>query len=59
MALMLPVIPATAREWDEQLYKQIQRSIKSPEISGKDYDITKYGAKASANAAKILLNKNK
>ena len=52
MTLMLPVIPATAREWDEQLYKQIEQSIKSPEISGKDYNITKYGAKASANAAK-------
>jgi len=52
VALMLPVIPATAREWDEQLYRQIEQSIKSPEISGKDYDITKFGAKASANAAK-------
>ena len=52
MVLMLPVIPATAREWDEQLYKQIEQSIQTPTINGKDYDITKFGANASANAAK-------
>ena len=52
MAFMMPAIPTVAREWDEQLYKQIEQSIQTPDISGKDYDITKFGAKASANAAK-------
>ena len=38
MTLMLPVIPATAREWDEQLYRQIEQSIQTPQIEGSDYD---------------------
>ena len=51
MALMLLSLTATANEWDEQLYKQIEQSIQSPVISGSDYDITKFGAKPTATAA--------
>jgi polygalacturonase/rhamnogalacturonyl hydrolase YesR len=40
----------SAKEWDEQLYKQIEQSIQSPQISGKDYDITKFGAKPANSA---------
>ena len=51
LALLLPVLQASAREWDEALYKQIEQSIKTPVINGKDYDITKFGAKATNTAA--------
>ena len=37
--------------WDETLYKQIEQSIQTPRISGKDYDITKFGAKTDGTAA--------
>ena len=40
-----------AASWDEQAYKQIEQSIQAPQISGKDYVITKYGAKPDATAA--------
>ena len=49
--LLLLVLPAAGREWDEQLYRQIEQSIQSPVIEGSDYDITKFGAKPSATAA--------
>ena len=49
--LLLLVLPAAGREWDEQLYRQIEQSIQSPVIEGSDYDITKFGAKTSATAA--------
>ena len=52
LTILLPVMTASAREWDEKLYKQIEQSIQSPQISGKDYDITKYGAKPANAAAK-------
>ena len=42
---------AHAASWDDVLYKQIEQSIKSPQISGKDYDITKFGAKPNGSAA--------
>ena len=51
LALLLPVLQTSAREWDETLYKQIEQSIKTPVINGKDYDITKFGAKATNTAA--------
>ncbi|MBR1932223.1 MAG: glycoside hydrolase family 88 protein [Prevotella sp.] len=51
LALLLPVLSAQAKEWDEQLYRQIEQSIKTPQTSGKDYLITKFGAKPSATAA--------
>ena len=52
LALLLPLFAASAREWDDVLYKQIEQSIKAPQISGKDYVITKYGAKTTNTAAK-------
>ena len=30
LALLLPVLQTSAREWDETLYKQIEQSIKTP-----------------------------
>ena len=50
IALLLPVL-ALANGWDAALYKQIEQSIQSPQISGKDYVITKFGAKSDAAAA--------
>ena len=41
----------TAKDWDGALYQQIEQSIQSPQISGADYLITKYGAKPNATAA--------
>ena len=49
--LLLLALPAAGREWDEQLYRQIEQSIQTPQIEGSDYDITKFGAKPSATAA--------
>ena len=51
LVFLLPLLTVSAKEWDEALYKQIEQSIKAPQISGKDYDITKYGAKPSNSAA--------
>ena len=51
LALLLPLFTATAKEWDDALYKQIEQSIRTPQISGKDYAITKYGAKVTNTAA--------
>ena len=51
LAFLLPVLTVSAKEWDDALYKQIEQSIQSPRISGKDYNITKFGAKPSNTAA--------
>ena len=48
---MLVPLLSYAEGWDEAKYKQIEQSIKQPQISGKDYDITKFGAKPDASAA--------
>ena len=50
LCLLLPMA-TTAKEWDDALYRQIEQSIQVPQISGKDYYITKFGAKPSATAA--------
>ena len=50
LSLLLP-LAIHANCWDETLYKQIEQSIIQPQISGKDYNITKFGAKPSATAA--------
>jgi len=50
LCLLMP-LGGTAAEWNEQKYKEIEQSIQSPIISGKDYDITRYGAKPDASAA--------
>ena len=53
LAIICALLPQLvfAQGWDEALYKQIEQSIKTPLISGKDYDITKFGAKPEATAA--------
>ena len=50
LALLVP-FAGEANEWDAAVYQQIEQSIQSPQISGKDYVITKYGAKPDASAA--------
>ena len=50
ICLLSPLL-AHANGWDENLYRQIEQSIQSPQISGSDYLITKFGAKTSATAA--------
>ncbi len=53
MLLLGCLMPLTsmAIEWNEQKYRQIEQSIQAPQISGKDYLITKFGAKPTASAA--------
>jgi polygalacturonase len=48
---MLMPLTAMAIDWDKQKYEQIEKSIRQPQICGKDYVITTFGAKASATAA--------
>lgn len=52
--LMLCVIAlsAQAKGWDEQQYKQIEKSIRVPQFTDKEYVITKFGAKTDGTAAK-------
>ena len=50
LCLLFPLL-ATANHWDETKYQQILQSIQQPQISGKDYLITKFGAKPTATAA--------
>ena len=47
LLLLLP-FSAHAEGWNDELYKQIENSIKCPEFKSQDYLITKYGASASA-----------
>jgi polygalacturonase len=39
-----------AKEWDEDMYKQIEKSIQLPQLSDKEYSIVKFGAKPEATA---------
>ena len=50
LCLLFPLL-GHAEGWDEAKYKQIEQSIQSPQISGNDYVITKFGAKPEATAA--------
>ncbi len=50
LCLLLPALSTTAKEWDEQLYKQIEQSIQTPQFKNKTYLITKYGAKTTLEA---------
>ena len=50
VCMLLP-LTALARQWDEQLYRQIEQSIKSPTIADVQMPITKFGAKPTATAA--------
>ncbi len=49
-AILCPLV-AMANKWDDNVYKQIEQSIQTPQISGKDYVITKFGASPSATAS--------
>ncbi len=51
---LMPLLAAANQtvQWDETLYRQVEQSIQLPQIQGKDYLITKHGAKADATAAK-------
>ena len=48
---LLASFPVQANEWDAAVYQQIEKSIQTPQISGKDYLITKFGARPNASAA--------
>ena len=50
LSMLFPLL-SHADGWDEATYKQIEQSIRQPQISGKDYLITKFGAKPGATAA--------
>ena len=50
LCLLCPLF-VHAQGWDEAKYKQIEQSIQSPQISGNDYLITKFGANPEATAA--------
>jgi len=50
LCLLIPVA-SLAREWDEALYKQIEQSIRTPQLPDAAFPITKYGAKPTATAA--------
>ena len=52
LSMLFPLL-SHADGWDEATYKQIEQSIRQPQISGKDYLITKFGAKPGATAAEI------
>ena len=49
LCLLFPLL-GHANGWDETRYRQIEQSIQQPQISGKDYVITKFGAKPEATA---------
>ena len=49
ICLLFPIL-VIAKDWDDTLYQQIEQSIQTPQISGVDYLITKYGAKPTATA---------
>ena len=51
ISLLFP-LAANAQGWDEAKYRQIEQSIRTPQFADKSYDITKYGAKPDAAAAK-------
>ena len=48
--LLIPAI-CQAIEWDDKKYQEIEKSIQKPQINGKEYVITKFGAKPNALAA--------
>ena len=52
--LFVPLTSIADSGWDDQLYKQIEQSIQRPQIAGKTYLITKYGAKPETLADKKL-----
>ncbi len=49
---LLVVLNVHAQGWNEQEYKQIEQSIRTPQFADKTFLITKYGAKTTNTAAK-------
>ena len=52
--LLLAVLVSAASSaavWDEQTYRQIEQSIKAPQIADREFLITKFGAKSTAEPA--------
>lgn len=49
IALLIPVC-SFASGWNEEEYKQIESSIKLPEIANRTYNVTTYGASTTASA---------
>ena len=50
LCLLFPLL-SHAEGWDEATYRQIEQSIQQPQIAGKDYLITAFGASSNATAA--------
>lgn len=50
LCLSLP-LAASADNWDESLYRQIEQSIVEPVFADRTFDITRYGASVNASAA--------
>ena len=48
----LAVLAVQAQGWNEQLYKQIEQSIREPQFAAQEFPITKYGAKVTNTAKK-------
>lgn len=47
LCLFLP-LAVCASAWDDMKYKQIEKSIRTPEFANRTFDITKYGASLKA-----------
>ena len=52
MLCVLTPLLASAQQWNEAQYRQIEQSIRTPKFADKAYVITKYGAKTDNTAAK-------
>ena len=52
LTLCLVTLGLQAQGWNDQQYQQIERSIRVPQFTDRDFPITKYGAKATATIAK-------
>lgn len=58
-ALLLCPITIAAQGWNDNLYKQIEQSVKQPVFPNRSFSITKFGADTKLSAAKnqIAINK--
>ena len=52
LTLCLVTLGLQAQGWNDQQYQQIERSIRVPQFTDRDFPITKYGAKATITIAK-------
>ncbi|MBQ9356525.1 MAG: glycoside hydrolase family 88 protein, partial [Prevotella sp.] len=51
LLMMVFALSSHAAVWDDNVYHQVEQSVQTPQISGKDYVITKFGARPDATAA--------